>query len=196
MTGRQRASSPVADLVVSCGQTSSKILRVIVAILFLAAPAVGAERLDAPNVVEISPTLVTSGQPTVNALRSLAAQGFEAVIYLAPSTVPDAIAEEPALLKSQGIEFIHIPVPFMQPTESHVAQLSAALERLKAKRVLVHCQVNMRASTLVFLHRVIVNGEDPALAYEAVARVWSPRGPWKTLVLEQLRRHWIAFEPF
>lgn len=56
----------------------------------LAQPA----RLAAPNVVEISPRLVTSGQPSAEALAGLKAQGFEAVIYLAPPTVTDAVRDE------------------------------------------------------------------------------------------------------
>lgn len=174
------------------------VLRVLLAMTLvpIAVAGTAAEALVAPNVVKINSKLVTSGQPSATSLRSLAASGFEAVIYLAPSTVPDAIAEEPALLQAQGIEFVHIPIPFAQPTESHLIQLNEALERLKLKRVLVHCQVNMRASTLVFLNRVTVNREDPALAYEAVARVWSPRGPWRTLVIEQLRKHRIEFDPY
>ena len=35
-------------------------------------------RLAAPNVVEVSPQLVTSGQPTAEALTGLKAQGFAA----------------------------------------------------------------------------------------------------------------------
>lgn len=171
-------------------------LRVVLTAALANSPAAAVERLVAPNVVEISPALVTSGQPSAEMLRSLSALGFEAVIYLAPSTVPDAVAEEPALLQAQGIEFVHIPIPFTQPSESHLLQLNVALERLKSKRVLVHCQVNMRASTLVFLHRVTVNRDDAALAYEAVAAVWSPRGPWKTLIVEQLRKHRIEFDPY
>jgi hypothetical protein len=62
--------------------------------------------------------------------------------------------------------------------------------------VLVHCQVNMRASSLVFLHRVIRGQEDPALAYEAVARVWSPSGPWRQLITSQLARYKIDFVPY
>lgn len=151
--------------------------------------------LDAPNPVVISPRLVTSGQPTARALADLGRQGFQAVIYLAPSTVDDAVKDEPALLAAQGIEFVHIPIPFQAPTEAHRIALSQALLRLADRQVLVHCQVNMRASTLVFLHRVIEGREDPARAYEAVARVWSPQGAWRRLMLEQLAKHQITFEP-
>jgi protein tyrosine phosphatase (PTP) superfamily phosphohydrolase (DUF442 family) len=118
------------------------------------------------------------------------------VIYLAPSTVPNAVEEEPELLAKQGIEFIQIPIPFGAPDESHFEALSAALNRLQERKVLVHCEINMRASTLVFLHRVIRLKEVPSTAYDAVAQVWSPRGPWRRLIVEQLAKNHIPFEPY
>ncbi|WP_425259063.1 protein tyrosine phosphatase family protein [Rubrivivax sp. RP6-9] len=152
--------------------------------------------MAAPNVVSISPLLVTSGQPSPQALAGLAKDGFHAVIYLAPSTVPNAVKDEPELLAKQGIEFIHIPVPFGSPDESHFLAVSAALTRLQSKKVLVHCEVNMRASSMVFLHRVLHGNEDPAVAYEAVAKVWSPGGVWRRLLLALLSSHKVSFEPY
>lgn len=165
------------------------------ALMLGAASGANAQPIDAPNVSVIGPNLVTSGQPTPQALAALGASGFRAVIYLAPSTVPSAVKEEPDLLARQGIEFIQIPIPFGAPDESHLEALSAALDRLRDRKVLVHCEINMRASTMVFLHRVIRRGEPPADAYDAVAAVWSPRGPWRRLIVEQLARHHIPFEP-
>lgn len=155
-----------------------------------------AQSLAAPNVVAITPHLVTSGQPSPQALSTLGHLGFQAVIYLAPSTVPDAVANEPELLAKQGIEFVHIPIPFGAPAEAHALAVSAALTRLQPKKVLVHCQVNMRASTLVFLHRVLRGNESPELAYEAVVKVWSPAGAWRELLLAQLRKHNVNFQPY
>jgi protein tyrosine phosphatase (PTP) superfamily phosphohydrolase (DUF442 family) len=162
----------------------------------LLVPGAVAQQIAAPNVVPINPMLVTSGQPGEQALRALGEQGFQAVIYLAPSSVPDAIRSEPALLARQGIEFVHIPIPFGAPTEAHFDAVSAAIQRLQGRKALVHCQVNLRASTMVFLHRVIRNRDDPALAWEAVSRVWSPEGAWKKLVTNLLTRHEIKFDPF
>jgi protein tyrosine phosphatase (PTP) superfamily phosphohydrolase (DUF442 family) len=162
----------------------------------LASTGPHAHALSAPNVVAISPLLVTSGQPSPSALEGLGQLGFHAVIYLAPSTVPDAVMNEAALLAAQGIEFVHIPIPFNAPEESHVNALSAALQRLKDKKVLVHCQVNMRASSMVFLHRVLHGKEEPAHAYEAVARVWSPNDTWRKLLVAQLRKHQVDFQPY
>lgn len=152
--------------------------------------------LVAPNVVIISPRLVTSGQPAANALVQLASQGFGAVIYLAPPTVSDAVRDEAAILERQGVEYVNIPIPFNHPTEAHFDAFTDALAQFVDRKVLVHCQVNLRASSMVFLHRVIVGGESAELAYESVARVWSPTGPWKSLIVALLRKHGNAFEPY
>ncbi len=151
--------------------------------------------LDAPNVVAVGPRLITAGQPTRQALAGLGRLGVQAVVYLAPRTVPDAIPEEPELLRQQGIDFVHLPVPFDAPSAAHADAVSAALLRLRERKVLVHCQVNFRASTMVFLHRAIALREDPAQAYEAVSRVWTPSGPWRALVLAQMKAHGLDFAP-
>jgi protein tyrosine phosphatase (PTP) superfamily phosphohydrolase (DUF442 family) len=150
----------------------------------------------APNIVPIDPRLVTSGQPSARGLAALRDRGFDAVIYLAPNTVSDAVREEPAILEAQGIEFVHIPIPFNAPDEGHFVTFAEALGKLRNRKVLVHCQVNLRASSMVFLYRTIIEKQDPAAAYEAVARVWTPEGPWKSLIATQLRKHGIAFEPY
>jgi len=152
--------------------------------------------LQAPNVVPISADLVTSGQPTAEALAHLSEQGFGAVIYLAPPTVSDAIPAEADLVRKQGMEFVNIPIPFNKPTSSDFQAFVAAMDRLGGRKVLVHCQVNMRASSVVFLYRVIVRNAKPEQAYESVAKVWSPHGPWRDLLVAELRRAGVAFEPY
>lgn len=149
-----------------------------------------------PNVVEISPRLVTSGQPSAEALANLKALGFEAVIYLAPPTVHDAVRDEPLIVTRQGLTFVNIPIRFDHPTEADFETFAGVLKGLGNRKVLVHCQINLRASAMVFLYRAIVLREDPRLAYEAVTKVWQPEAAWRRLIEEQLRRHKIAFEPF
>ena len=124
------------------------------------------------------------------------AQGFDAVIYMAPPTVADAVRDEPDILRRQGIAYVNVPIDFAQPSERDFDAVVAALSAHRDAKVLVHCQVNMRASTMVFLYRVVVGKEDPELAYADVARVWSPRGPWRRLIVDVLRRHGVSFEPY
>ncbi len=150
----------------------------------------------APNIVEITPRLVTSGQPSAEALGGLGAQGFEAVIYLAPPTVSDAVREEAVIVGRQGLVFVNIPIRFDNPTEKDYETFASVLAALSGRKVLIHCQINLRASSMVFLYRVIAAKEDPDLAYKSVAGVWSPDGPWKRLMRGLLRKNGISFEPY
>lgn len=152
--------------------------------------------LQAPNVVPISASLVTSGQPTKAALARLSTQGFGAVVYLASPTVSDAVPGEADIVRGQGLEFVNIPIPFGDPTQADFQSFVEAMNRLHDRKVLVHCQVNMRASSMTFLYRVIVGHENPDQAYEAVARVWSPNRPWRKLIEAELHKAGIAFEPY
>ena len=149
----------------------------------------------APNVVVINPTLVTAGQPTRASLEGLKAHGYDAVIYLAPGDSKDAIPDEARILKSQGIEFVHVPIPWQAPEAKHLEATAAALDRLKGQKVLVHCQMNMRVSAVTFLYRTIYAKEDPAKAWVDVKKVWTPKDQWATFVDQQLAANGIAFKP-
>ncbi len=171
--------------------------RILLVALAIGAPAAAwpqASRLVAPNVVEISPRLVTSGQPSAEALAGLKAQDFDAVIYLAPPTVADAVRDEQLIVTRQGLTFINIPIRFDNPTEADYETFAAVLGGLGKRRVLVHCQINLRASSMVFLYRTIALKDDPRAAYATLAGVWSPDGPWRRLIESQLQKHNIAFE--
>lgn len=172
------------------------VFAAVMSALFVTSAHSEVQSIQAPNVVAISPKVVTSGQPTAEALAHLAEQGFKAVIYLAPPTSSDAIPNEKDIVLRQGMEFVNIPIPFGQPTDADFDQFVETMNRFKDRKVLVHCQINMRASTMTFLYRVIVGRESPELAYESVSRIWSPTGPWKRLIVSQLNKAGIAFEPY
>lgn len=165
--------------------------------MLAAGPLAAAEiAIEAPNVVTISPSLVTSGQPSAKALAKLKAQGFETVIYLAPPTVPDVVRTEPLVVAKQGLTFINIPINFKEPTDRDFENFAAILASQGERKVLVHCQVNMRASSMVFLYRVTRLKVAPDEAASAVTAVWVPQGSWKALIERQLRKHAIEFAGF
>ena len=150
--------------------------------------------VEAPNVVPISASLVTSGQPPAAELGRLKEKGFEAVIYLAPPTVSDAVKDEALIVARQGITFINIPVRFDNPTSADFEQFAAVLKALGPRKVLVHCQVNMRASAFTFLYRTTVLKQDAREAYRDVSRIWTPHHVWKEMIEGELRKNGIAFE--
>ena len=173
------------------------VLRLLFVMPALVGNALAAdERLEAPNVVVISPRLVTAGQPTRNALSRLGSQGFSTVIYLAPPTVTDAVPGEAEIVRTQGLEFVNIPINFGNPTDADFDEFVRVMRNARDRKILVHCQVNMRASTMTFLYRVIIDNDKADLAYESVARVWSPEGPWKQLIVSELNKAGIDFVPY
>ena len=163
---------------------------------FAFAAGASAADLAAPNMNVVSPTLVTAGQPTAAALASLGAQGFGAVIFFAPPTERGVVKEEEEILARQGIAFVTLKLDFERPTEPDYDAFAAAMAAQAGKKVLVHCQINLQASSMVFLHRVIVDKEDPDAAYQPVARVWSPPAAWKRFIAGTLRSRGVSFEPY
>ncbi len=165
------------------------------ALLAAAVPAFAAPAKP-PNQVEINDRITTSGQPSAEWLADLKAQGFEAVVYLAPATVSDAVKEEALILSRQGLTYVNIPIQFDKPSDRDFAQFAAIMDALATQKVLVHCQINLRASSMVFLYRAISRKENPNTAYESVTKVWAPEGAWKPFIQKQLKKHQISFEPF
>ena len=170
------------------------LLPILLSSLSFAAFGQSDQGIQAPNVVAISEKLVTSGQPTPESLANLSKHGFQAVIYLAPPSVPDAVANEPEIVRSQGLEFVNIPIQWSKPTEADFQSFVVAMKRFQCQKTLVHCQANMRASAMTFLYRVIAVRENPTRAYEAVLKVWTPKNQWKNLMNTQLQKAKIPFE--
>jgi protein tyrosine phosphatase (PTP) superfamily phosphohydrolase (DUF442 family) len=156
-----------------------------------AAPVAG---IVAPNVRVISPLLVTAGQPDRASLQRLKAEGYDAVINLAPGDSRDAIPDQAAILSAQGVDYVHIPMPWQAPEANHLDAMASAMQKLQGKKVLVHCQMNMRASAVTFLYRTIHAKEDPARAWEDVKPLWTPTNQWAQFIDTQLRAHGIAFD--
>lgn len=138
------------------------------------------------NYVENSPRISSSGMPAQRQFAAIAAAGFGVVVNLAP---PDALGsheDEQALVERQGMHYFNLPIDFATPRVEDYERFAAILRQNRDQRVLVHCQLSMRASTLVFLYRVIELGEDPDRAFDDVVRVWQPVAPWKAFMRDVL----------
>lgn len=134
------------------------------------------------NYVAANSRIGTSGMPTRRQIARLAEAGYRVVINLAPSDALGSHADESAQVAAQGMAYEHLPVDFARPTAEDYAQFAALMRRHADQRVLVHCQLNLRASVFVYLYRVLELGEDPDRAFESVQRVWQPSHPWRELI--------------
>lgn len=158
-----------------------------------AAEVADAAELLGANYVAVSERLHTAGQPNAETLAGLGERGFGLVVNLAPPTTPDAVAEEGKLVAAAGVAYVNIPVRWQEPTAADFDLFSAVMQGAGGKKVLVHCQVNMRASAFTFLYRVVHEGVAPEAAFTGMSQVWVPRDQWADFVHATLAAHGIDY---
>ncbi len=148
-----------------------------------------------PNLVTVTKRIDTSGQPTAEQLKGLKAAGYDMVINLAPPYSLGYVENEGSLVASAGIAYINIPVDWKYPKMSDFDLFTDILDQAGERHVLVHCQVNRRASLFTFLYRVAHENADVDQAYENVTAIWSPEPHWLEFINTVMARHKIDFDP-
>lgn len=148
------------------------------------------------NFVAVTERIHTSGQPTPAQLGALKSKGYAFVINLATPASASAVPEEGSLIARTGISYLNIPVDFRNPTHDDFELFSNMLRQAGSRRVLVHCQVNKRASVFTFLYRVVHERVTPDVAWRNVVSIWEPEPQWTQLIRAVLKRHNIAYDPF
>ena len=126
------------------------------------------------NYLPLTDKLLTSGQPAETQFQSIAKAGVKTVINLALPTSDNALADEAAIVKANGMDYVPIPVVWENPTRSDLEKFFAAMDSLGEKKVLVHCAANMRVSAFVAIYRILRLGWDREKAFQDTYRIWDP----------------------
>jgi protein tyrosine phosphatase (PTP) superfamily phosphohydrolase (DUF442 family) len=141
---------------------------------------------DIYNFLQISDDLGTAGQPTVEQLAAVKDAGYEVVINLATGTTPRDLANEADVVTGHGMDYIHIPVIWDQPTTADLQRFFEAMEANQDKKRFVHCIANMRVSAFVFLYRVLRQGVPVEEARTMLSRLWEPNAVWQRFIDDAL----------
>ena len=155
-----------------------------------------AEESNGANFVKVSDRIDTSGQPSKELLENFKVKGYSLVVNLAPPLSEGSLLEEGGLVAQSGARYVNIPVDWQQPTYNDFQFFSDVLNSQTAEKVLVHCQINMRASLFTFLYRVVHEKIDPAIALEKMTLVWAPADQWLEFAQMVLDKNKIEFELF
>ena len=147
------------------------------------------ELSDINNYREYSQNFSSSGQPSKKQLESLKDAGFERVVYIAFSNSGKAYADEDVLVKELGMDYVHIPVIWDQPTAADFYAFAGSMQRDADRKTLLHCQVNYRASAFSFLYRVLYENVPLAEAKADMNSVWQPNETWRKLIFEILEEN-------
>lgn len=150
------------------------------------------EITDIVNYREYDANFSSAGQPDAAQLKLLADAGFKRVVYIAFNDNHTAIVAEDRTVKSLGMDYLHIPVDFDNPTIEDFEDFAAVMNRDQKVRTLLHCQVNYRASTFSFLYRVIYLGVPVAQAKNDLDGVWQADETWYRFIVEVLKQHGMS----
>jgi protein tyrosine phosphatase (PTP) superfamily phosphohydrolase (DUF442 family) len=126
--------------------------------------------------------VTTSGQPTELQLADIQALGVKHVVNLALHTHEKALPDERGSLERLGINYIHIPVDFQNPTDQDFEKFCTVMDELKDVPVHVHCTANYRVSAFFYRYRRDVLGWDDATARREMDEVWHPEGVWAEFI--------------
>ena len=144
---------------------------------------VGAPSIDGIyNYRRYSDELSTSGQPTEEQLQLIQDAGFKTVINLAPHNAENALKDEAGVLADLGLNYVHIPIAFNDPSEEKFQQFVVSLQLALEEKVWVHCAANMRVSAFLYRYRRDILKLPDAEARQIMDSIWQPFGVWKRFV--------------
>ena len=137
---------------------------------------------DPENFVTWRAGLSSSAQPNAAFLKRVKSLGYDVVINLAPPEYDEAVQNEGAILASQGVTYLNIPVQFGNPTSDDFRVFTDVLKSVAKKKVLVHCQINLRGSSFMYLYRVITESASEDAERRKLTGVWMPNPTWKQFI--------------
>lgn len=140
-----------------------------------------------PAARRASDRIWTAGQPDPEAFQAVAGAGIACVVNLALPTSPRALPDERGLVEAAGMEYLHLPVVFENPTRADYLRFEEALSRRADSRILVHCALNFRASAFLTLYRIRKLGWSRAEALRDLESFWNPEPAWRELIEDLLR---------
>ncbi len=127
------------------------------------------------NFLRVNEHFCTGGQPTMDDLVKLKAEGIKAIINLRRPTEYNA-GEEAAKAKELGLRYVNIPVSVAEPKDEQADEFLKVTSDSQNRPAFIHCGAANRVGAFWMIRRVIVDGwklEDA----EAEARKIGMRSP-------------------
>ena len=139
------------------------------------------------NFKRYSESIASAGQLHDRHIPFIEKENYSLVVYLAFDSSEDkSRLGIDKLIRGTGARYIQLPVDWFQPTAEDYNHFVGAVTANNERNVLVHCQMNFRASAFSFLYRVIEGDEDFEKAKEDMLSVWTPDNTWTTFINEVL----------
>ena len=134
------------------------------------------------NFLKLEDRIGTSGQPTEEQLGYISDAGYEIVINLALTGTEYALEDEAGLVQDLGMDYVHLPVIWQDPTPVDFERFVEVLNIFQEKKIFVHCAANMRVSVFMALYRILLKDWEREAALSEVHKIWEPNDTWSAFM--------------
>lgn len=150
----------------------------LISLWWLMAVPVVAQQETPPirNFVRINEQFCTGGQPRIEHLAKLKAEGVKAIINLRPPGEHRA-AEEEAAAKQLGLRYFNIPVVFGEPKEEQATEFLKLTDDPENRPAFIHCAAAIRAGAFWMIRRVLRDGWTVERAREEAEKIGLRESP-------------------
>jgi len=127
------------------------------------------------NYHSVSENLASSGMLDLEEYQKIKAYGFEHVVNL----IPGNQIKEQKHVESLGMTYAQIPVDWGNPKLSDFETFVSLMKSYSDDKVYVHCELNWRASSFVYLYRITQLGVSIDEAVKDLSAIWNPKDGWQ-----------------
>jgi uncharacterized protein (TIGR01244 family) len=149
---------------------SSVLVGISILSLGLASPRPQEDLPPIYNFVRINDNFCTGGQPRLEHLAKLKAEGVKLILNLR-TPLEHRSAEEEAKAKELGLKYINIPVVYRDPKEEQVTEFLKILDDPSNRPVFIHCTAAIRVGAFWMIRRVLRDGWTVEAAEEEAKKI-------------------------
>jgi len=145
----------------------------------LASAQIQSEQPAIFNFTRVSDQYCTGGQPKLEALEKLKAEGVKAIINLRQPSEHRA-GDEEAKAKELGLKYFNIPVVYRDPKEEQATEFLKITDDPANRPVFIHCTAAIRVGAFWMIRRVLRDGWTVEAAEEEAKKIGLREAPHMT----------------
>src|SRR5689334_12860049 len=170
-------------------------IKALIALFLLMSVAVAQDSGEIRNFLRVNKDFCTGGQPKLEHLEKLKADGVKSILNLRQPSEHRA-EEEQAKAKELGLKYFNIPVAYGNPNEEQVAEFLKITDDPDNRPIFIHCTAAIRVGAFWMIRRVLRDNwkvEDAQAEAEKVGLRESPH--WLEFALKYIETHRKASIP-
>ena len=168
-----------------------KIRLIVAAILLLGVSSISAQddTSSIRNFLRVNKDFCTGGQPRLEHLQALKADGVKAIINLRQPSEHRA-AEEEAKAKELGLRYFNIPVVYGNPNEAQVEEFLKITDDPENRPAFIHCTAAIRVGAFWMIRRVLRDGWKVDDAEAEAVKIGLREAPhWNEFARKYIEKH-------